>query len=412
MLPKLDCIRIAKRVSQMDREELQVRARQEIAKRWDRVLNALGVDLVGARGDVHPSGRFFFTRQSLPYVLDLLRERVPDAVEQIIQQAQQICRHKFDLLGYEGLDYGTDIDWLLDTVHGKRAPLRPWYKIRFLDFDEVGDSKITWELNRHQHLVTLAKAYLLSGKAEYAKELFRQWYDWQQKNPYGLGINWASSLEVAFRSLSWLWLWYLLDGSDCLPTRFSADLSRALALNAKHIEQFLSTYFSPNTHLLGEGVGLLFIGTLVPDLPNANRWQHIGWDIILRQAQRQVQQDGMHFEQSTYYHVYAVDFLLHSRVLAGVNGLHVPLWFDRTIDRMLNVVCALGCNGSLPRLGDDDGGRVFDPRRNRAEYLVDPLAAGAILYERGDFKAVAKTVREESIWLFGLDGARRFDELQ
>ena len=56
-----------------------------------------------------------------------------------------------------------DIDWHLDPVHGKRAPLDPWFKIPFLDFAVVGDHKVTWELNRHQHLVTLAKARLLSG---------------------------------------------------------------------------------------------------------------------------------------------------------------------------------------------------------------------------------------------------------
>src|SRR5438094_560444 len=81
-------------------------------------------------------------------------------------------------------------------------------------------------------------------------------YHWQEQNPYPIGINWASSLEVAFRSLSWLWIANLLNGCDIAAERFSTDLRRALMLNAHHIERFLSTYFSPNTHLLGEGVGL------------------------------------------------------------------------------------------------------------------------------------------------------------
>ena len=42
------------------------------------------------------------------------------------------------------------------------------FKIKYLDFVEVGDAKITWELNRHQHLVTLAKAYRLTGDERYA----------------------------------------------------------------------------------------------------------------------------------------------------------------------------------------------------------------------------------------------------
>src|SRR5208283_5236598 len=78
-----------------------------------------------------------------------------------------------------------------------------------------GDHKVTWELNRHQHLVTLAKAGLLSGNDndKYVRELVAQWRSWIKANPYPLGINWASTLEVAFRSLSWIWVDQLLAGA-------------------------------------------------------------------------------------------------------------------------------------------------------------------------------------------------------
>ncbi len=79
-----------------------------------------------------------------------------------MREADEVCEHRFRLLGYEPLDYGQKIDWHLDAVHGKRAPLVPWYTIRFLDFSAVGDHKVTWELNRHQHFVTLAKAWCLT----------------------------------------------------------------------------------------------------------------------------------------------------------------------------------------------------------------------------------------------------------
>ena len=62
---------------------------------------------------------------------------------------------------------GLEIDWHCDRVHGKRAPRKPWFRMKYLDFAEVGDSKVTWELNRHQHLVTLAKAYRLTGDQKF-----------------------------------------------------------------------------------------------------------------------------------------------------------------------------------------------------------------------------------------------------
>jgi hypothetical protein len=137
-----------------------------------------------------------------------------------------------------------------------------------------------------------------------------------------------------------------------------------------------------------------------------------GWEIVLQEARRQVQADGFHFEQSTYYHVYAIDFFLHAAVLAGLNELNIPSEFENTLEKMLDVLLLLGHSGSPPRLGDDDGGRLFDPRRNRSEHLLDPLATGAVLFHRGDFKAAAGELREETIWLLGEQGVTEWDRLQ
>jgi hypothetical protein len=404
----------ASRLAAMDRREVLSRTRQELAKRYDTLLSRVGFDfaegLVGS-SNVKP-GRFFFASESLLGLLELIRQRLPQRAEHIICQADKICRHQFDLLGYEDLEYGDPIDWHLDAVHGKRAPRRAFHQIRYLDFAEVGDCKVTWELNRHQHLVTLAKAYRLTEDRRYADEIFGQWRHWDAENPYPFGINWVSSLEVAFRSLSWIWMYQLLEGTPVMPREFRKEWLRAQALNGRHIERYLSTYFSPNTHLVGEAVALLFLGMLCPEISRAEHWKSLGWEIVLREAQRQIQADGFHFEQSTYYHVYAIDFFLHAVVLASLNELAIPVEFETTIEKMMNALLLLGRAGAPPLLGDDDGGRLFDPRRNRSQHLLDPLATGAVLFHRGDFKAAAGELREETIWLLGEQGVAEWDLLQ
>ena len=371
---------VADRVAGMDRAELRFRVRQELAKRQDRVLFLLRFDFVKQAGRSAAAGRgnFFFGPADVNARLELLRQRLPEQVKRIVQQADKVLLHRFDLMGYNDLAYGRPIDWHLDLVHGKRAPQKAFYRVRYLDFEEVGDSKVTWELNRHQHLVTLAKAYRLTGEARYADEILRQWRHWRSENPYPIGINWASSLEVGFRSLAWLWTYHVLEGAPELPD-FREEWLRLLALHGRHIERYLSTYFSPNTHLLGEGVALFFLGVLCPELEAAERWRTAGWQIVLDEARRQVQSDGFHFEQSTYYHLYALDFFLHSAVLAGVNNIQLPKEFEESLEKMLTALCLLGRAGAPPRFGDDDGGRLFDPRRNGSEHLLDPLATGAIL---------------------------------
>ena len=399
-----------RRVAQMSRDELVTRSRQELGKRADRMLARFGYDFSETPRAGFGNRQFFFGGDEVPSILALLQQRLPQEYRRIVDRAERVCAHRFDLLGYEDLDYGKAIDWHLDRVHGKRAPRKPFYKIRYLDFHECGDVKVTWELNRHQHFLALAKAYRITGERRFADEVFAQWQHWIERNPYPYGVNWASILEVGFRSLSWLWTYYLL-GDSVQPNGFRQRLLRELSVHARCLERYLSTYFSPNTHLLGEGVALFFLGVLCPELQSAERWKSLGWRITLQEAQRQVRPDGLHFEQSLYYHVYALDFFLHARILAARNGIAVPDEYDATIQRMLDTLGVLGRTGTLPRIGDDDGGRLFDGQRNRAEHMFDPLATGAILYERGDFKLLVHGLREETLWLLGEEGARKFDKL-
>ncbi|MGH9470942.1 MAG: alginate lyase family protein [Terriglobia bacterium] len=417
------------RAREMSSQELRTRLRQEVSKRTDAVIFALGAGRIVLRRQLSPGGqrqrasektphqlppspgRFFFEADDLPGLTHALQRALPHQAERILEQAERICRHRFDLLGYENLDYGDAIDWRLDAVSGKRAPRKAWYKIHYLDFNEVGDHKVTWELNRHQHLVTLAKAWHLSRDPRFVAELVSQWRHWHRENPYPRGINWASSLEVAFRSFSWIWVGHLLAGCPVAPESFQRELARSLALSARYIERYLSSYSSPNTHLLGEAAGLFFIGTLCQSLRFAARWQALGWRILQEEAERQVQADGTHFEQSTYYHVYALDFFLHARTLAALNDIPIPANFDRTIKKMLDVLCGSSQAGLATGFGDDDGGRVFDPRRNRREHLRDPLSIGAALFRDPALKAASGGLTEETLWLLGLAGAERFGAL-
>jgi len=404
------------RVSRMDWEEVRVRVWQEFHKQNDLLMHRMGLlngsIRLNAESAARP-GQFFFSASEfsgseISERAELLRKHLPDEAADILREADEICGHRFRLLGYENLEYGSEIDWHLDLVHGKRAPMDPWFKIPFLDFAVVGDHKVTWELNRHQHLVTLAKARLLSEDEKYVRELMAQWRSWIKANPYPLGINWASTLEVAFRSLSWIWVDQLLAGAaDYAELR--SEMAPALAFHGRYIERYLSTYFSPNTHLLGEAVVLFFLGTLYPQMPRAARWKESGWRIVLHEAERQVRPDGVYFEQSLYYHVYALDFFLYARLLAARNGMEIPRSYDAVLGRMLDVVAALAQAGPAEGFGDDDGGRLWNPRRNRTEQMTDPLALGAVMYSR---ELSAARLTEEAIWLFGDQAVKQLAHTQ
>src|SRR5260370_16278714 len=125
--------RLVKRGSEMSWDELWVRMRQEIAKRSDLVLSQNGARWVKDSGNppLDHGGRFFFAHPDVPSILDLLRQRLPNVVDEIIRQAEQICEHRFDLLGYRGVDYRGQIDWHLDAGHGRLPPPSPRSKVPF-----------------------------------------------------------------------------------------------------------------------------------------------------------------------------------------------------------------------------------------------------------------------------------------
>jgi hypothetical protein len=118
--------------------------------------------------------------------------------------------------------------------------------------------------------------------------------------------------------------------------------------------------------LLGEGVALFAIGTTCPQIADAPRWQVLGWKILLQQAEAQVRPDGFHFEQSVYYHIYALDFFRFARELAAKNGIAIPESFDRTIASMSDALAAISQAGRPPNFGDDDGGHVIGGQASAA----------------------------------------------
>jgi hypothetical protein len=72
---------------------------------------------------------------------------------------------------------------------------------------------------------------------------------------------------------------------------------------------------------------------------------------------RQVRPDGSHFEQSTYYHLYALDMFLFHAIVFKPSARYCA-----ALTRLAEYLDALaGAGQSLPLLGADDGGRFFHP---------------------------------------------------
>ena len=391
--------------------ELRVRASQRVAAFGERRGWSSLVKLPDTVPDADfQPGRFFASFQDPERSVAEFKARWPATARLIIEQADRVCEGKFDLLGFKDLDFGDPIDWHFEPITGKRIPQLHWSKLDYLDADVAGDKKIVWELNRHQYFMKLGQAYLLTLDERYARTFVNHLEAWMDANPPKLGINWASSLEVAFRSISWLWAIYFFKGA--IPADTLRRALKFLDLSARHLTSYLSTYFSPNTHLTGEALGLFYLGTLLPGFAEAKRWQKLGLEILIDQIPVHVRADGVYFEQSSYYHRYTADFYLHFLILARRNGLELPPRVERVLISLLDhLMYITRPDGTTPFFGDDDGGRLVMLDARASNDFRAPLAIGAVLFSRGDYKFVAGDAGEELLWLMGVEGLSQCDSV-
>ena len=397
-------------ILQMGVGELTTRSRQEAMKWVDRTFGSDRIRAVRAPADLE---RKFFRGAVEDGTVPYLEGLEPGLTQRTAQRADAVCEGRFDLLGYRGLSFGRPIDWHLDPLSGRRAPQVHWSLIDPLDQAALGDARLVWQLNRHGWLVLLGRAYALTGRARYAEVAADRLRSWMLANPPGLGINWASSLEVAIRMIAWCWAASLFERAPSFASKQLKGLLRDwIAAHAAHVARYLSSYHSPNTHLTGEALALFYAGVLFPELPPAWRWSSLGERILSREVHQQVLADGVYFEQSTGYQRYTVEFYLHFLVLASLNGIAVGPDVARRVQEMLDfLLYARSPRGRLPQIGDADGATLLPLGERDADDPSDLFSTAAVLFERGDYAWAAGALAPETVWLLGVKGAEGFRRL-
>jgi uncharacterized heparinase superfamily protein len=353
---------------------------------------------------------FVLDPTSAPTLRQRILDRWPDASADASQRADRILAGRYDLLGYRNLSYSGangHIDWHFDPVHQRRAPRAFWANVPTLDAERVGDHKVIWEINRHQHWLALGRALWLTRDRRYAWAIVSQLDEWMTANLPLVGINWASALELGFRSMSWVWALHFLiadtaDGAAGPAQKpWLIDLLLGLDRQLRHIEENLSHYFSPNTHITGEALALYVVGLSVPELANSARWVETGRRILLEQIGRQIGADGGHFERSLHYHHYTLDFYLLALLLAQRSqDTEAVTPFTDAVTRLAEFAhTTADHHGRIPLIGDDDGGKLWPIAGRPCADIRDSLALAGVVLRRPDLARWG--VPEEVFWIAG-----------
>lgn len=326
--------------------------------------------------------------------------------------AERVLAGRFDVFALNDVALGFPPQWNRDPKTGTAAPLRFGKAIDYRDERIVGDIKYLWEPNRHAELVTLAQAFYLTGEAKYAEGCRLLLDSWFEQCPYPLGVNWTSSLEHGVRLANWAVAWFLL-GERNLEPGFRQRWLRAVYQHCHFIAGHLSRHSSANNHLLGELMGLFIGATVWPLWRQSARWRERAAAEFEAEALKQNAPDGVNREQALWYQHEVADMMLLTGLFARANGVEFAPAYWQRLERMLEFIAAvMDVAGNVPMIGDADDARLvrLDPRP-RAQVYRSLLATGAVLFERGDFKAKAGVFDDKSRWLLGDAAAVRFAAL-
>ena len=341
----------------------------------------------------------FFEIVDRPAIARRVRTADPAAVAAVVQQADDLLEHGIVLLSRRFRPAHPEFDWLADPDYGRLWPLEIMD-----DADAVrqgrADVKFVWEVNRHQFLPTLARASVYVGDGRFARAAVTMVQRWISQNPKPLGVNWASNLEVAVRSLSWIWTLHFLVGTPWLSDQELRPWLASLRQHRDHLVQHLSTYTDPTNHLIGEAAALAALSIWLPELEDSAAFRSLALATLQREIGRQVFPDGMSREQSTSYQRFVVDLVLQVIVLADRNRAPIDPELRGQIEAMLVATRQLlGPHGRAPRIGDSDDARGIPFFAADQWNFHDLLAIGASVLGRPDL--VEDSAFVEAVLWFG-----------
>ncbi|MCE7980654.1 MAG: hypothetical protein DYG89_05630 [Caldilinea sp. CFX5] len=355
--------------------------------------------------------RFFISARAKADILSTLPSLCPQSSTLIIETADTVCHHIFDLLGSGPHFLGEVIDWHTDFKSGYRwHPRQYCADIRSAPYPGGYDLKMPWELSRCQHFAWLGQAYWLTSNEKYAQEFVTQITSWIAQNPVRLGVNWACTMDVAIRAVNWLWGYYFFQNSPSLTTEFLSSFFNSLLQHGRHILNNLEVYEGlTSNHYLSDIVGLVYLGILLPEFKEAYQWRSFALQELEKEIRTQVYTDGMVFEASVNYHRLSTELFLSATILAHLNGHQFSVDYMARLEKMIEfTMLVTKPDGTVPLIGDCDNGRLHrlkawgGAEREWFEHR-HLLAIGAILFDRLDFAHAAGDQWEEALWIWGAE---------
>jgi len=277
----------------------------------------------------------------------------------VLKAADRILNGEFQFYSYHWLKTGAVPDWFFNYFDKKLYSNAHLHWTKLPDFSDAGDIKNIWELSRFDWIVTLSKAYSISGRLDYLDNLNLLLNNWKLKNPINIGPNWKCGQEASIRVFNLINASLVLD-QEYKPTKSLCDLIY------EHLQRINSNILyaiaQENNHGTSEATALFIGGYWLKrsgfDYPNTEKFVKNGRKWLENRLEWLVEDDGSFSQHSVTYHRLLLDTLIYAEFWRQKLELSAfSNSFYEKCKAVMEWLLAMTDNisGNCPNLGANDG---------------------------------------------------------
>ena len=295
---------------------------------------------------------------------DRLCSDYPDELKEVLfEDADKIIRGQLRYYAHHWKSVGNPPNWFLKPFNCQTWPNPRKHWTNLGDFNTgIGDIKNIWEASRFEWVVTLARAYAVSGKAVYLDTLNQWLNDWAEKNPVNTGPNWKCGQEASIRIFNLMQAALILNQWDNPSPVLKDFIYHHLERISANIHYAIS---QDNNHGTSEAAAL-FIGghwcaknsSLGPLHKRCAHFARQGRKWLENRIKKLVEEDGSFSQHSVTYHRLLLDTLI--LVEYWRRKLDVDLFSSTFYQRAKAaihwmIILSDDISGKAPNLGANDG---------------------------------------------------------
>jgi len=241
---------------------------------------------------------------------------------------------------------GEDINWKFNPVD----PSQPHFTKEW-----------TWQnLNRMGMWNTLGEAYWHTLDEKYAREWVDQMMDWVEENPVpfekspGATLCWRT-IEAGIRmSGSWMNAYYHFLYSPSFTPEANLTFVKGIIMHGWRLKKVTLDYPERTGNWVTmECNGLGTIGTLFPELDEAEEFRRVAFQRMNKELDRQVYPDGAQIELTPHYHQVSRRNFMDLAEVTRMNDVSLPEGYMSMLKRMYTFNLKLmDPSGHLPPFND------------------------------------------------------------